>query len=140
MVKDAESHAEEDKKAKALIEAKNEADTLIYSLEKMMKDNADKIEPSEKSGMESVISELRAAVESNDLSKINEAKGKLEQASHSFAQRIYQQASQQAGAGQQGGPSGGDGSSSEKASADSASGGEKVYDADYEVVDDDKKK
>ena len=140
MVKDAEAHAEEDKKAKALIEARNEADTIIYSLEKMMKDNADKVEENEKSSIEGAIAELKTAMESDDLDKINEAKGKLEQASHAFAQRIYQQAAaQQPGDGTaEGNPGSGSTDTGNAESSDNA--GEKVYDADYEVVDDDEKK
>ena len=132
MVKDAESHAEEDKKTKAVIEARNEADTLIYSVEKMMRDNNDKLEAAEKAAIEPAIEALKAAMESNDLNHINEAKGKLEQASQSFAQRIYQQGAAQGS----GGPSGDTGAQNEEERPGSEG---KVYDADYEVVDDDKK-
>jgi molecular chaperone DnaK len=130
MVKDAESHAEEDKKLRQIVEARNEADSLIYSIEKMMKDNAGKIDDAEKKRIESEIENLRKAMQSDDINAIRVAKGKLEQASHSFAERIYkdassaQQQSQGGGAQSQGG---------------NTSGGENVYDADYEVVDDDKK-
>ena len=132
MVKDAESHAEEDKKAKVLIEAKNEADSLIYSVEKMMKDNGDKLEADEKAAIEPAIEALKAAVESNDLNNINETKAKLEQASQGFAQRIYQQSAAQGG----GSPSENPGAQNEEGSSNPEG---KVYDADYEVVDDDKK-
>ncbi|MDR3237396.1 MAG: molecular chaperone DnaK [Spirochaetia bacterium] len=131
MVKDAESHAEEDKKAKMLIEAKNEADTLIYSTEKMLRDNSDKIESGEKASIESAIESLKSAVDANDLNRINEAKSKLEQSSHAFAQRIYQQTAQQGGAPGASGPGPSQGEPEKPA--------EEVYDADYEVVDDDKK-
>jgi molecular chaperone DnaK len=129
MVKDAEAHAEEDKKAKALIEAKNEADTLIYSVEKMLRENSDKVEAGEKASIESAIEALKASVDSNELSRISEAKGKLEQASQGFAQRIYQQ-----GAAQGGQPSGAAGAQPKEEAPNEG----KVYDADYEVVDDDK--
>ncbi len=130
MVKDAESHAEEDKKLRQLVEARNEGDALIYSIEKMMKDNAGKIEDAEKKRIESEIENLRKAMQSDDVNTIRAAKGKLEQASHSFAERIYKDAST---AQQQ---SQADGAQSQE---NRTAGGENVYDADYEVVDDDKK-
>jgi len=134
MVRDAEEHSAEDKKTRELIEARNEADSFIYSLEKMLKENADKVEPAEKQAIETEIAALRSAMESDSVSAIKEAKGRLEQASHKFAERMYQQHAQQhagqqqpgADRGTEEGPKGGP-------------GGEKVYDADYEVVDDDKK-
>ncbi len=130
MVKDAESHAEEDKKLRQLVEARNEADALIYSIEKMIKDNAGKIEDAEKKRIESEIENLREAMQSDDINTIRAAKSKLEQASHSFAERIYKDAS----AAQQQSQAGGTQSQENR-----SSGGENVYDADYEVVDDDKK-
>jgi len=136
MVRDAEAHAEEDKKAKELIEARNEADTFIYSMEKMLKDNADKIEPAEKSSIEKEMENLKKVMTSDNVTEIKNAKSKLEQASHGFAQRIYQQASQQQG------PQDGTASKEDKegAKASDDSGKENVYDADYEVVDDEDKK
>jgi molecular chaperone DnaK len=134
MVKDAEAHAEEDKKARETIEVRNESDTLIYSLEKMISENKEKIEASEKEQIEAEIANLRKEMESGNAESIKEAKTKLEQASHKFAERIYQEtAGQQAQQGQQEQPEAEEG---ETAAADS---GEKVYDADFEVVDDEKK-
>jgi molecular chaperone DnaK len=131
MVKDAELHADEDKKAKELIETRNESDSLIYSIEKMMRENQNKIEPAEKDKINSAISKLRTAMEGSSIEAIRQAKSELEQASHQFAQRIYQDASkQQAGQEDHGNPSAND------TSSDSSAGKEKVYDADYEVVDD----
>jgi molecular chaperone DnaK len=141
MVKDAEMNAETDKKARELIEARNTSDTLIYSMEKMMKDNADKIEASEKAAIEAEMANLRKAMESDNPDTIKAAKEKLEQASHKFAERIYQNA--QAGAGAQqaqpeGGPQGAQ-PGPDASSKSGAAGGEKVYDADYTVVDEEKK-
>lgn len=131
MVKDAEAHAEEDKKTRETIEIRNEADTLIYSLEKMINENKEKIETSEKEQIEAEIANLRKEMESGDAASIREAKTKLEQASHKFAERIYQEtAGQQAQQSQQE-----QGAEEDEAPADSE---EKVYDADYEVVDDEK--
>ncbi|MFC1669299.1 molecular chaperone DnaK [Spirochaetota bacterium] len=139
MVKDAELHADEDKKAKESIEVKNEADTLIYSLEKLIRENQDKIEQAEKDEIEAEIANLRQAMETNDAEAIKEAKGKLEQASHKFAERIYKESAQQQEAqGQEGAPGDNDGEPAEgDTSGDSE---EKVYDADYEVVDEDEEK
>ncbi|PKL18610.1 MAG: molecular chaperone DnaK [Spirochaetae bacterium HGW-Spirochaetae-5] len=133
MVKEAELHADEDKKVKEVIEAKNESDSLIYSIEKMMRDNEAKIEPGEKDAINAAISKLKTAMEGSNVEAIRLAKTELEQASHQFAQRIYQDASaQQPGGAENAGPAAGDDA------ADSATGKDKVYDADYEVVDEEK--
>lgn len=135
MIREAEEHSAEDKKARELIEARNEADSIIYALEKMLRENADKVEPSEKSAIESAIAELRKAMESDSIAAIRDAKTKVEQASHRFAERIYQQHAQKSGAG----AGRGEGASAGGEESGSGKTGEKVYDADYEVVDDDKK-
>ncbi len=132
MVKEAELHADEDKKVKEVIEAKNESDSLIYSIEKMMRDNEAKIEAGEKDSINAATAKLKTAMEGSNVEAIRLAKTELEQASHQFAQRIYQDASaQQPGGAENAGPAGDD-------AADSAEGKEKVYDADYEVVDEEK--
>ncbi len=138
MVREAEEHSSEDKKVRELIEARNEGDSFIYSLEKLLKENADKVEPSEKSQIESEMAALRTAMESDNVAAIKEAKGRLEQASHKFAERMYQQHAQQY-AGQQQQQPGGDQGGGPGPDSKGGSSGEKVYDADYEVVDDDKK-
>jgi len=144
MVRDAEEHADEDRKAKDLIQTKNEADTIIYSLEKMIKENEGKINASEKQSIESEISNLRSAVESNNIDAIRTAKGKLEQVSHKFAERIYKESASSAntGANTGGGSTGGAKTESDDGGQSSSdqNAGQKVYDADYEVVDDDKDK
>ena len=139
MVKDAEEHSEEDKKARELIEAKNHSDSLIYSLEKLIRDNAGKIEKAESDQIEAEIANLRKAMESNDLDSINQAKSKLEAASHKFAERIYRDGAQQQG--QQGPeqPNQQQGQGEHEGGSSSTASGDKVYDADYRVVDDDKK-
>ena len=137
MVQEAEAHAEEDKKARESIEVKNEADTFIYSTEKMLKDNEDKVESAEKENIEKEIANLKQAMEANDVDQIKAAKEALEQASHGFAQRIYEasQAEAQAGAAQEGDAGATQGEESASSESD-----EKVYDADYEVVDEEEKK
>ncbi len=133
MVKDAELHSEEDKKAKELIETRNESDTLIYSIEKMIRENEAKLEAGEKDKINSSISKLRSAMEGSSVEAIKQAKSELENASHQFAQRIYQEASQQnqqQGQGQQ--------QQQQSQGGEDSAGKDKVYDADYEVVDEDK--
>jgi len=135
MVKDAETHSEEDKKFRASVEAKNEADSLIYSMEKLLKENEGKVDPAEKQSIENEISNVRKAMESNNVDAIKAAKTKLEQTSHKFAERIYREA-----AAQQQASSKQDTQTPPPADEESnTSGKDKVVDADYEVVDDDKK-
>jgi len=136
MVRDAETHADEDKKLRAVIEARNESDTLIYSIEKMIKDNESKIEAGERQAIENAIAELRKAMESEDAEVIRQAKSSLEQASHKFAERIYQESAQQQGGPAPGGPE----QQGQGAQDQGAGQQENVYDADYEVVDDDNQK
>jgi len=131
MVKEAEIHAEEDRKVKEVIEAKNESDSLIYSMEKMIRENESKIEPAEKEAINSAISKLKTAMEGSNLEAIRHAKTELEQASHQFAQRIYQDASKETGgAGHEEHPG--------EKGPETPEGKDKVYDADYEVVDEKK--
>ncbi len=132
MVKDAEAHAEEDKKARESVEAKNEADSLIYSTEKSLKDYGDKITDADREAINSAISDLRGVMDSNDLDSIKEKIEALKQASYKLAEEVYKQqaAEQQEGGAEAGGPGAG-------AEGGAAGGEENVQDADYEVVDDD---
>jgi molecular chaperone DnaK len=140
MVRDAEEHADEDRKAKDLVQAKNEADTIIYSLEKMIKENEGKINASEKQNIESEINNLRSALETNNIDAIRTAKGKLEQVSHKFAERIYKESAQSTNAGPNTGSGATNAGSAGTEPTDDKNAGQKVYDADYTVVDDDKDK
>ncbi|GHT67898.1 chaperone protein DnaK [Spirochaetia bacterium] len=142
MVKEAEIHAEEDKREREKAEVRNEADTMIYSTEKNIKDLADKVSAEDKSKTEEAIAELRKALEGEDLQAIKDKTEALKQVSYKIAEEIYkQQAAQggaQPGAGPQGDAGGGPG-----AGPQGSSGGDSntksAEDADYEVVDDDKK-
>jgi molecular chaperone DnaK len=131
-VKDAEMHAEEDRKKKDLVEARNSADTLIYSTEKSLKDLGDKVDSSTRSQVEDAISALRKAMEGNDPDEIKRLSEELTQKSHKLAEAMYQQASQK---GQQeaggGGGAGGAGGEAEPE--------EDVVDADFEEVKEDNK-
>ena len=126
MVKDAEMNAEADKRKKELVEAKNQAESLINSTEKTLKEHGDKISPAEKSAIETSIGELKTAVEAEDLTVIKEKTEALMQASMKLGEAMYkaQQAQSQQGAAQ--GPEAGTETEQPK--------DEKVVDADFEEV------
>ncbi len=126
MVNDAKAHEEEDKRHKEMAEARNQADTLIYSTEKSLRELGDKLDASNKSQIEEKIKVLKKAMEGTDIDAIKRAQDELMQASHKLAEMMYQQAS--AGGAQAGaGPGPGGGTSSGK-------DGEDVVDADFEDV------
>jgi len=128
MVKDAESHAEEDKKRRALVEAKNQGEALIHSTEKMLADNADKIAASDKSTVETAVADLRSALERDDLTEIESRTQALSQASMKLGEAMYS-----------GGPGGG---ADDDTGAAGGTGESKddVVDADFEEVRDDEQK
>ena len=132
MVKDADVHSEEDKKRREVIDAKNQADQMVYNLEKLMKENKDKIPEDEATKIQTEIENTKKAIESEDAEQIKTALEALSQASHKLSEMLYQQASQQQT--QQG--AAGDQSAGQEPSQDSSE--EEVIDA--EVVDDEKKK
>ncbi len=126
MVKDAELNAEADKRKKELVEAKNQAESLVNSTEKTLKEHGDKISPAEKSAIETSIGELKTAIEAEDLTVMKEKTEALMQASMKLGEAMYkaQQAQAQQGAAQ--GPEAGTGAEQPK--------DEKVVDADFEEV------
>lgn len=128
MVKDAESHAEEDKKHKDEIEVRNQTDSLAYSTEQTLKDLGDKVPADQKKAAEDAVAEAKKALEGQDIEAIKAAGEKLQEVGHKLAEIVYSNA-QQASAQQ---PQGGTADAQQKPQDD-------VVDADYEVVDDDKK-
>jgi molecular chaperone DnaK len=134
MTKEAQLHSEEDRRRKDEVEVKNRADAMIYSTEKMLKENRDKISDSDAKAIETAIEEAKKAVQDGDTSKITAAVDRLTQASHKLAEAMYKQAApspaEHATAGA-GGP--GDGAAPGKAKGE----GEVI---DAEVVDADEKK
>jgi molecular chaperone DnaK len=127
MRRDAESHADEDKKKRALAEARNEGESRAYQLEKVIKQQGDKLKDSDKSALESAIAKVREAAKSDDVNRIKSAISELEAASHAMSEALYKSAS--AGAGPQaGGPQPGatDGAST-------GAGEDDVVDAEFEV-------
>jgi len=129
MVKDAESHAEEDKKRRELIDAKNQAEALIHSTEKSLSDLGEKVSAEDKTAVENAVSELRTALEGEDKEAITSKTEALAQVSMKLGEAMYQQSAEQGEAGEAAG-------GAEQTSSD----GEGVVDADFEEVDDDKKK
>jgi molecular chaperone DnaK len=132
MMREAESHAEDDKKRREEIEARNRADQAVYAAERFVKDSGEKLSAGDRQSIEAASEALKKAIESNDSAAINQAMENLTQAQHKAAASLYQQASSSS-AGAAGGPSqppGGDGGGA-------ASGSTKNGDViDAEVVDD----
>ena len=134
MVKDAESHVEEDKKKKEAVEVHNQLDSLIYTTEKSLKDHGDKIDSSEKGKIQSALDEAKKALEANDIEQMKKTSESLQQAAHKLAEVMYQQAAkeQQAGAG-------GQAQAGPKQEKKKSKKEEDVIDADYKVEGEDKK-
>jgi molecular chaperone DnaK len=127
MVRDAESHAAEDKKKRELIEARNHADSLVYATEKSLHDYGDKIDSSEKQKIEDAIAALKKAMEGSDTDAIKKASDELTQVSHKLAEAVY------AKTGQAGGEQPGE------APGEEGGKGEKVVEAEFEELKEDKK-
>jgi molecular chaperone DnaK len=122
MVKDAESHAAEDKAKREQIEIRNRADSLTYETERQLKEHADKLDADVKAKVEAAVGRVREALKGENVDEIKSASEALTAVWHEAAQQMYQKAGAQPGAG----PSG---------AAGDASGGGKTVDADFEVVD-----
>ena len=132
MRKDAETHAEEDKTRRALVDLKNKGDAMAYGMEKMLKEQGEKVSGEDRSSIESAVSSLRDALKTDDGEAIKRAMENLEKASHKAAEEMYKgvgpdamspEAAAAAAAGQQEAPP----------ADDTAPGGDDVIDAEYEV-------
>jgi molecular chaperone DnaK len=130
LVKDAQSHTEDDKKRRKAAEAKNQADNLIYQTEKNLKEHGDKVPAEEKTKIEEAVTALKKAMEGTDTAAIESATQTLMTASHKLAEEMYKKASATSGAGAS--AAGGNGAGETKTD-------EKVVDAEFEEVDKDKK-
>jgi molecular chaperone DnaK len=140
MVKDAEAHAEDDKKRRALIEARNQADALIHSAEKQLKESADKIAAADKTAVEAAMADLKGVKDAEDTAAIEAKTNALTQALMKIGEALYRASQAE---GQNGPTDGASGTTGEDAGAQgSAQGGsdEKVVDADFEEVDERKGK
>jgi molecular chaperone DnaK len=128
MVRDAEAHAEDDRKRREEAEIRNNADSLVYQMEKVLRDNADKVDDAEKATVEAPLAELKTALAGNDIDAIRAGHEKLMAASQAFSQKLYEAAARDENAagssasGQTGGQTGG-----------AASGDDDIVDA--EIVD-----
>ena len=136
MIKEAEAHADEDKVRRKEIETRNNADTLLYTTEKTLREHGDKISDTDKKNIEDACAELRKALEGSDISAIEAAAKRVTDASHKLAEAMYAAASQQRrDAG------GGAGPEYVRPEGESAGGGKSdAVDADFTVVGDDKEK
>jgi molecular chaperone DnaK len=135
MTKEGELHAEEDRQHKEEVEVKNRADAMVYSVEKMLKENRAKISEDDAKNIEAAVEEAKKAIQEGDVSKINPAVERLTSASHKLAEAMYKQA----GAAQPGPGAGAEpGGAPPSGSGDRSKGDGEVIDA--EVVDEDKKK
>lgn len=105
MMRDAEAHAAEDKARREEAEVRNQADTLVYQTEKLLKEQGEKITGDERDKVEAALAQLKTAIGGSDVEAIKSGVEALGQASQGFAQRLYQEASAQQAAGGQAGPS-----------------------------------
>jgi molecular chaperone DnaK len=136
MVKDAEAHAEEDKKRKAQVEAKNHAEALVHSTEKALAEHGSKVGETERRAIENAMADLKEALKGDDAEAITAKTNALAQASMKLGEAMYKQQQEGAAGGPDGGPGG-------AASGGASPGGdgkkEDVVDAEFTEVDDDKK-
>jgi len=135
MVKDAQVHAGEDRQRREKADATNRAESLVYETEKNLRELGDKLSPDARSSIETAVGRVNEAIKSGEVGEIKSSTDALQQTWQQVSSEIYQKAGAQAGpqSGAAGGPSG-NGSRKEE-----RGGGEDVIDADYEVVDEDKK-
>ncbi len=127
MVKDAEAHAEEDRRRREEAEVRNNADTLVYQTEKVLREQGDKVSADEKAAVEAPLSDLKSALSGSDVEAIKSATDKLMAASQSFSQKLYEAAARDANAA-------GTSASGQTDSGASASADDEVVDA--EIVED----
>ena len=133
MVKEAERFAGEDKKKREIIDARNNAEALVYQTGKQLEEHKDKIDAATRQEIESAMDEVKQAAKGEDKDAIDQAVAKLNKALHSFSQKIYQEAAQQQA--QSAGASAGGPSAGAEAMPDEDEDDGKAVDADYEVVD-----
>ena len=135
LVRDAEQHAEEDKKRKELIETKNSADSLVYGVEKNIKEFGDKVDAAEKTKIEEAMNAVKKSLEGDDIEAIKKAQEELMNLSHKLAEAMYAKtAGPQGGQGDPGGPNAGAGTGPGGAGQASGKKDDDVVDADFEEV------
>jgi molecular chaperone DnaK len=142
MVKDAEAHADEDRKKKEEVETINTGDTIAYQAEKTLKEHGDKVPAEQKSALEAEVAKLREALKTRDLASVKDASGRVQDALMKVGEAI---AKSGAASGEQAGAGAGVGGAGEEAtsgagatSSGGRSGSDNVQDAEFEVMDDNK--
>ena len=139
MAKEADAHAAEDKAQRDAIEAKNQLDSMVYNVEKMLRESGDKISGSERGDVENAVADAKKALESSDKAQMDKARETLTQASHKLAEQMYKAAQATPGAGAAGGgPTDGAGAASGGNGASQKTKDEGVIDAEYVDVEDKK--
>ena len=133
MMREAEAHAEEDRKRREEAEVRNNADTLVYQTEKLLREQGEKASPEDKTAIEDALKAVKDALGGTDVDAIKRAHEGLISASQNFASRLYQQAAAQAQSGGTGGAGGPGGPSGDGSAASGSAGEEEV--ADAEIVD-----
>jgi molecular chaperone DnaK len=133
MAKDAEAHAAEDKAKREEVEARNQLDSMVYQIEKMLKEHGDKISGSERTDVESALADGKKALEGTDAAAMNSARERLTQASHKLAEAMYKSA--QPAGGSQAGPGAGAQGNGTTPSGQEQKKDEGVIDAEYVDVD-----
>ena len=126
MVKDAEANAEGDKKRRALVEARNQAESLVHSSEKSLKEYGDKVSEADRTAIADAIAALKTAAEGDDVEAINAKTQTLAEVSMKLGQAMYEASQKEA--------------AEADAKADAAKDGSDVVDADFEEIDEDDKK
>ena len=139
MMKDADAHAEEDRKRREEIETRNRADQAVYAAEKMLQDMGSKLTASDKAAVETAIESLKGAMSNNDTAGMNKAMEQLTQAQHKAAEALYKQAGTAAGASGAPGAEGASGGGAEGSPGAAGAGGASGDVIDAEVVDEEKK-
>jgi molecular chaperone DnaK len=135
MIRDAESHAEDDKKKREIIQKKNTLDSLVYTTDKSLKEIGDKLSESEKTELNVSLEAAKKALEGNDIDALTSAFDNLQKASHKLSEEMYKRATAEAAGanqGQEAGNSGGDAQASQSGSG--ARNPDDIVDADYEEV------
>ena len=137
MMKDAESHSEEDKKRRQEIETRNRADQAVYAAEKMLRESGDKLNASDKSAVENAVEGLKNAINSNDTAGMERAMDLLTQMQHKAAEALYKNTGAgAAGSAGSGGSEGSEGPGSSGSTGSTGSGSSQGDVIDAEVVDD----
>jgi molecular chaperone DnaK len=133
MVKDAESHSDEDKKRREEIEVRNQADNLVYTTEKLLKENKDKLGADDVTAVENALQETKTAIEGGDAEQIRQKMEALNNASHKVAEAMYKQASteEQPGADASAGAEG----ASQESETGAAGSEDNIVDAEFEETD-----